>query len=125
MISDNASVMNQPMRFADKEDYTEMMQNANPMRHSIMGNININYQNSAMGPPLPPMPATSHKNEPRTIEVQTELSMVTMEQYSQGYASNAFQKQMNNYKDSVSKNSSIEMPIPNNYLNDPIIEARD
>ena len=79
MISDNASVMNQPMRFADKEDYTEMMQNANPMRHSIMGNININYQNSAMGPPLPPMPATSHKNEPRTIEVQTELSMVTME----------------------------------------------
>ena len=87
MISDNASVMNQPMRFADKEDYTEMMQNANPMRHSIMGmgNININYQNSVMSPPLPPMPATSHtplKNEPRTIEVQTELSMVTMEQYS-------------------------------------------
>ena len=43
-------------------------------------------------PGLPPMPSTSQgKPEPgRTIEVQTDLSMVTMEQYSQGYNSKAF-----------------------------------
>ena len=37
-ISDNASVLNQPMRDADKEDYNMTMQQANPMRESLGNN---------------------------------------------------------------------------------------
>ena len=34
-ISDNASVLNQPMRDADKEDLTQTMQKVHPMRDSL------------------------------------------------------------------------------------------
>ena len=34
-VSDNASVINQPMKNADKEDYNMTMQKGNPMRESI------------------------------------------------------------------------------------------
>lgn len=34
-VSDNASYLNQPMRDADREDYTQTMQRAHPMRESI------------------------------------------------------------------------------------------
>ena len=50
---------------------------------------------------LPPLPATARSpvinNHGRTIEVQTELSMVTMEQYSQGYNSKAFMNRTNDF----------------------------
>jgi len=75
-ISDNASVLNQPMRRADKEDAHQTMQKVNPMKDSI--------GRSARRPvPLPATATESVKEMGRTIEVQTDLSMVTMEQYSQ------------------------------------------
>ena len=35
VVSDNASVLNQPMRPADREDHSMTMQKGNPMRESI------------------------------------------------------------------------------------------
>lgn len=35
VISENASILNRPMRDADKEDLTMTMQKANPMRDSL------------------------------------------------------------------------------------------
>ena len=75
-VSDNASVLNQPMRDADKEDYNQTMQKVHPMRDSLAagshgrGSIR-KIQNE---PGLPPMPATSQGKPPqpqpgRTIEV--------------------------------------------------------
>lgn len=107
VVSDNASVLNQPMRNADKEDHTMAMQKGNPMRESI-GKAMSNRQHlqhfQTVEAALPPMPATAtpQKQKPhlgRTIEVQTDLSMVTMEQYSQGYNSKAFMNRTNEFND--------------------------
>ena len=72
------------------------MQKVHPMRESIAASNKSQVRKIQNEPGLPPVPATS-QGQParpgRTIEVQTELSMVTMEQYSQysqGYNSKAF-----------------------------------
>ena len=43
----------------------------------------------------------------RTIEVQTDLSMVTMEQYSQGYNSKAFMNKTHEYKKKVAVSDNL------------------
>ena len=54
------------------------------MRESL-GKAGLKHREDS-GAPLPPLPATAtpKHNIGRTIDVQTDLSMVTMEQYSQG-----------------------------------------
>ena len=128
MVSENASIMNRPMRAADKEDLHMTMQKVNPMKENIiessrekknqvlprtilgnseetnessskkkLGIVNIDVIQAHQH--LPPNPVTvtpkaveaKMSNPGRTIEVQTDLSMVTMEQYSQGN-SKAFNK---------------------------------
>ena len=41
LISDNASVINKPMKLADKEDNTQVMQQANPMRESLGKTLSV------------------------------------------------------------------------------------
>jgi len=121
-ISDNASYLNQPMRDADKEDYNQTMQRAHPMRDSIAASSN--HQGSIRKlqnePGLPPMPQTSQGNPNlgpgRTIEVLTDLSMVTMEQYSQGYNSKAFMNKtqgFNNNREDRSQGSPFHQSNTN------------
>ena len=88
------------------------MQRGNPMRESIAGNgpaakeskadtiLDDSRHRLALSPPQKPPVGKSHFG--RTIEVQTDLSMVTMEQYSQGYNSKAFMNKTHEYiKDTV------------------------
>lgn len=74
------------MRSADKEDQQEAMQKANPMRESIVDNPvrerkvdSILHDSEAKLTPAPPKPPVGKAHFGRTIEVQTDLSMVTME----------------------------------------------
>ena len=98
-ISDNASVLNQQMRAVEDEDLHQTMQKVIPMRDSLASSKRLDSVKKIQNEPgLPPMPATSQGKpiQGRAIEVQTDLSMLTMEQYSQGnaqgYNSKAFNK---------------------------------
>ena len=88
------------------------MQKVHPMRESIaVSNNQSSIRKIQNEPGLPPMPSTS-QGQPvkpgRTIEVQTELSMVTMEQYSQGYNSKAFMNKTQGFMNSQAANNERE-----------------
>ena len=65
------------------------MQKGNPMRESIAGNANqesirkvdsiLHDSDAKLTPPPPTKPPMNKSHFGRTIEVQTDLSMVTME----------------------------------------------
>lgn len=95
-ISDNASVINQVLRRPDFEDKNMTMQKGNPMRDSHQQSIHGQSQPQFMM--QPPATASPTRQVGRTIEVQTDLSMVTMEMYSQGYNSKAFMNKTHEFK---------------------------
>lgn len=84
------------------------------MRNSINS-----VQKSPIAKSLPPLPATATpENHGRTIEVQTDLSMVTMEQYSQGYNSKAFMNKTHefNTRDGQSHLDNISQMSPTAHI---------
>ena len=125
LISDNTSMINQPLPDADKEDHNMTMQKGNPMRDSMGKSARKPVKEAsiqASDAALPPLPATANQKQiGKAIEVQTDLSMVTMEQYSQGYNSKAFMNKTHDFKDAANQNNQDNTSVtsPNiKYQND-------